>query len=147
LGWGAAVVEVELDPVEYTPLIRGAWLGIDGGRILSEKRARKSLRASVVQALGWASREQLRYTEGIISAEDFENYDIPNPSDIPPIHVDFIWNDSEEPKGIGELPFNCVPAAYLQAVSQAVDHHFQKIPLGPQDVWDAVKLREEEKGP
>jgi CO/xanthine dehydrogenase Mo-binding subunit len=147
LGWGAAVVEVELDPVEYTPLIRGAWLGIDGGRILSEKRARKSLRASTVQALGWACRERLRYTDGLISAEDFESYGLPNPGDIPPIHIDFIWNDAEEPKGIGELPFNCVPSAYLQAVSQALDHHFQKIPLGSQDVWDAVKLREEEKGP
>jgi CO/xanthine dehydrogenase Mo-binding subunit len=146
-GWGAAVVEVEINPVEYTPRIRGAWLGIDGGRILAEKRARKSLRASVVQALGWASREQLRYTEGLISPEAFDYYDIPNPSEIPPIHVDFIWNDADDPKGIGELPFNCIPAAYLQAVSQAMDHHFQKIPLGSQDIWDAIKLRQQEESP
>jgi CO/xanthine dehydrogenase Mo-binding subunit len=66
LGWGAAVVEVEINPIEYTPQIRGAWLGIDGGKILSEKRARRSLRASSVQALGWASGEQLFYREGVI---------------------------------------------------------------------------------
>jgi CO/xanthine dehydrogenase Mo-binding subunit len=147
LGWGAAVVEVEMDTVEYTPRIRGAWLGIDGGRILSEKRARKGLRASAVQALGWASLEQLCYTGGIISAGDFAAYDIPNPAEIPPIHIDFIWNDSEDPKGIGELPFNCIPAAYLQAVSQALDHHFQRIPLRTKDVWDAIKLREPEENP
>jgi CO/xanthine dehydrogenase Mo-binding subunit len=146
-GWGAAVVEVEIDQVEYTPRIRGAWLGIDGGRILSEKRARKSLHASTVQALGWASREQLRYTEGSISAEDFKAYDIPNPGEIPPIHIDFIWNDLEDPKGIGELPFNCVPAAYLQAVSQAMDHHFERIPLSVKDIWDAIKLRDQEESP
>jgi CO/xanthine dehydrogenase Mo-binding subunit len=146
-GWGAAVVEVEIDPVEYTPRIRGAWLGIDGGRILSEKRARKNLHAAAVQALGWAALEQLRYTGGLISAESFKDYDIPNPMEIPPIHIDFIWNESEEPKGIGELPFNCIPAAYLQAVSQAVDHPFQKIPLSSKAVWDAIRLRDQEEAP
>jgi CO/xanthine dehydrogenase Mo-binding subunit len=146
-GWGAAVVEVEIDPVEYTPRIRGTWLGIDGGRILSEKRARRSLNAAAVQALGWVSGEQLRYTGGLISSESFDLYNIPNPLEIPPIYVDFIWNDSEESKGIGELPFNCIPAAYLQAVSQALDHHFQRIPLNSKDVWDAIKARQEEEVP
>jgi CO/xanthine dehydrogenase Mo-binding subunit len=145
LGWGAAVVEIEIDPVEYIPRIRGAWLGIDGGRILSEKRARKNLHAAAVQALGWASLEQLRYTDGFISGESFKEYNIPNPAEIPPIFIDFIWNESEEPKGIGELPFNCIPAAYLQAVSQAVDHPFQKIPLTSKEVWEATRLREQEK--
>lgn len=144
LGWGAAVVEVEIDPVEYTPRIRGAWLGIDGGRILSEKRARKNLHASVVQALGWATLEQLHYTGGSISPESFKDYNIPNPAEIPPIYIDFIWNESEEPKGIGELPFNCIPAAYLQAVSQAIDHPFQRIPLNSKEVWDAIRLRKQE---
>jgi CO/xanthine dehydrogenase Mo-binding subunit len=146
-GWGAAVVEVEIDPVEYTPRVRGAWLGIDGGRILSEKRARRSLNAAAVQALGWASWERLRYTGGIISPESYEMYNILNPREIPPIYIDFIWNDSEDPKGIGELPFNCIPAAYLQAVSQALDHHFQRIPLSSKDVWDAIKARQEEEAP
>jgi CO/xanthine dehydrogenase Mo-binding subunit len=147
LGWGAAVVEVEINPIEYTPQIRGAWLGIDGGRILSEKRARRSLRASVVQALGWAAREQIVYAEGVIPGNLDDNYKIPNPLEIPPIFIDFIWNDSEDPKGIGELPFNCIPAAYLQAVSQAMDHHFQRIPLTAKDVWEAIKLKNEEASP
>jgi CO/xanthine dehydrogenase Mo-binding subunit len=144
-GWGAAVVEIEIDPVEYTPRIRGAWLGIDGGRILSEKRARRNLHASTVQALGWAALEQLRYTDGFISRETFKKYNIPNPGEIPPISIDFLWNESEEPKGIGELPFNCIPAAYLQAVSQAIDHPFQRIPLGSKEVWDALRLRKQEE--
>jgi CO/xanthine dehydrogenase Mo-binding subunit len=138
------VVEVEINPIEYTPRIRGVWMGIDGGRILSEKRARRSLRASVVQALGWASGEQMAYIGGVIPGAMDDNYKIPNPSEIPPIAIDFIWNDAEDPKGIGELPFNCIPAAYLQAVSQAMDHHFQRIPLTAKDVWEAVKLKAEE---
>jgi CO/xanthine dehydrogenase Mo-binding subunit len=143
-GWGAAAVEVEIDQVEYTPKIRGAWLAVDGGKILSEAGARGSLRTSAIQALCWASRERLEYIEGAVSREQFINYQIPAPSELPPIRIDFLWNDTAAPKGIGELPFNCLPAAYLQAVSQAMDHHFQKIPLSSADIWEAGKLRKEE---
>jgi CO/xanthine dehydrogenase Mo-binding subunit len=144
LGWGAAVVEVEIDPIEYTPKIRGAWLGIDGGRILSEIKARRSLTYSVIQALGWASREHITYEEGLIPLEQIHGYNIPILQDIPPIYIDFIWNDVVTPKGIEEIPFSCVPAAYVQAVSQALDHNFEKIPLEARDIWEAKKLKGKE---
>jgi CO/xanthine dehydrogenase Mo-binding subunit len=145
LSWGAAVVEVEIDPVEYTPKIRGAWLGIDGGRILSENRARKSLVFSTIHALGWASREDLAYESGEIPHEYATAYGMLSPEDIPPIHIDFIWNDTVNPKGIGDLPFNCVPAAYVQAVSQAMDYSFEKIPVTGKDVWNVKKTLEEKE--
>jgi CO/xanthine dehydrogenase Mo-binding subunit len=148
-GWGAAVVEVEIEPHSYTPVIRGIWLAIDGGKILSEARARRSLKLASIQALGWASREYLDYQAGVIDRAQIVSYGIPNPGEIPPIHIDFLWNDTGDPKGIGELPFNCVPAAYAQAVSQAVDHPFEKIPLKPDDVWEVLASRtpeEEETG-
>jgi CO/xanthine dehydrogenase Mo-binding subunit len=140
-GRAAAVVEVEIDPIDYTPLIRGVWLGIDGGKILSEERARRSLKISAVQALGWASREHIWYIEGALPQTQFEHYNIPSPGDIPPVHIDFLWNDTDESRGIGELPLNCIPAAYLQAVSQALDHHFQSIPLKREEIWEAGKLK------
>jgi CO/xanthine dehydrogenase Mo-binding subunit len=141
LSWGAAVVEVEIDPVEYTPKIRGAWLGVDAGKILSEARARRALKFSVIQALGWASREQLSYVDGQIPLRLIYDYGIPSPEDIPPVHIDFVWNDTASPRGIGELAFSCVPAAYAQAVSQAMDHPFEKIPLAARDVWEAEKFK------
>jgi CO/xanthine dehydrogenase Mo-binding subunit len=144
-GWGAAVVEVEIYPASFTPVIRGLWLGINGGRILSESRARTSLKTAAIQALGWASRERLAYQEGVIPKEGIDDYDIPRPIDIPPIRIDFLRNNGANPKGIGDIPFNCVPAAYVQAVSQAMDHWFGKIPLLPEDIWEAGKTRKEEK--
>jgi CO/xanthine dehydrogenase Mo-binding subunit len=45
----------------------------------------------------------------------------------------------DEPKGIGELPFSTVPAAYVQAVSQALDHPFEKLPVCAEDIWEAVR--------
>ncbi|WP_010255445.1 xanthine dehydrogenase family protein molybdopterin-binding subunit [Treponema primitia] len=144
LSLGAAVVEVEVDPFEYTPKIRGAWLGVDAGKILSEIRARRSLKFSIIQALGWASREQLSYVDGQIPLRHIYDYDIPSPQDIPHIQIDFIWNDTVKPKGIGELPYSCIPAAYVQAVSQAMDYPFEKIPITARDVWEALKLKKRE---
>jgi CO/xanthine dehydrogenase Mo-binding subunit len=144
-GWASAAVEVEIDPVEYVPKIRGVWMGIDGGKIISEERARRALKISAVQALGWASREQVAYSDGVLTQSQFEHYNIPSPGEIPPIYIDFIWNNTGESKGIGGLPFTCVPAAYAQAVSQAMDHHFQSIPLRREDIWEAGKLKTPEK--
>jgi CO/xanthine dehydrogenase Mo-binding subunit len=112
-------------------------MSVDGGKIIAEDRARKSLKESAVQALGWAYQEHINYVNGIIPMDQYDNFNIPNPSEIPPIGIEFITNGQNESKGIGDLPFTCIPAAYLQAVSQAMDYHFQSIPLKALDIWYA----------
>jgi CO/xanthine dehydrogenase Mo-binding subunit len=140
-GWASSVVEVEFDPITYMPRIRGVWMCVDGGKILSEDNARKSLKVSIVQALGWAYKEQISYVDGAIPVEQFENFDIPGIAEIPPIVIDFINSNSEEaPKEIGDLPFCCIPAAFVQAVSQAAGCHFRAIPLKAQDIFSAGRL-------
>jgi len=69
----------------------------------------------------------------------FDNYSIPDPDDIPPVHMEFINTDSPEARGIGELPFSCIPAAFLHAVSQAADTELNSIPVKNRDVWMTVK--------
>ncbi|MDR0707408.1 MAG: xanthine dehydrogenase family protein molybdopterin-binding subunit [Treponema sp.] len=141
ISWGAAVVEIEIEQATYIPKIRGIWLCIDGGRILSEQHARRAVAVSAMHALGWASREKLSYIDGAISDEFMYNYDIPSPIDIPPIAVSFLESakKASKPKGIGEIPFCTIPAAYAQAVSQSLDHVFEEIPLRPEDIWVAVQ--------
>jgi CO/xanthine dehydrogenase Mo-binding subunit len=145
LGWGAAVVEVEIYPLDYTPKIRGVWLGVDAGKTQLETRARRSLKFSTIQALGWASQEQLSYVEGQIPLRHVYDYDIPALTDIPPVHIDFAWSDTSSHRGVGELPFSCVPAAYVQAVSQAMDHPFEKIPLTARDIWETLAQKRQEE--
>jgi len=140
LGWASAVVEVEFDPIGYMPRIRGVWMCVDGGKILSEDNARKSLKISIVQALGWAYKEQICYVDGAIPVDQFVNFDIPGIAEIPPVVIEFINNNSEDPKGIGDLPFCCIPAAFVQAVSQAAGCHFREIPLKAQNIFSAGRL-------
>jgi CO/xanthine dehydrogenase Mo-binding subunit len=146
LAWAAAIIEVEIDPIEYIPKVRGIWMAVDGGKILSEQRAKHSLKTAIIQALGWASLEKLSYKEGKLSPDNLSNYSMPAIRDFPPISIDFSWNDSLLPRGIGELPFNTIPAAYAQAVTQAADHHFNTLPLISEDVWQALSSKEKREG-
>ena len=146
-GRAAAVVEVEIDPVEFIPRIRGIWMSVDGGKIICEERARRKLNVSAIQALGWIYRERISYTNGCIPADQFEGFDIFAAAEMPVINIDFVQNDSassggknggsNDPKGIGDLPFACIPAAYYQAVSQAADDEFNSIPLRKREMWKA----------
>jgi CO/xanthine dehydrogenase Mo-binding subunit len=140
LGWASAVVEVEFDPIGYMPRLRGVWMCVDGGKILSEDNARKNLKISIVQALGWSYREQISYVDGAIPVAQFENFEIPGIAEIPPITIDFINSNSGGPKGIGDLPFSCIPAAFVQAVSQAAGCHFRAIPLKAQEIFGAGRM-------
>ena len=143
-GLAVAVVEVTIDLIECFPRIRGIWLGIDGGKIISENRARRHLSRSAVQALGWAFSENIEFADGVLPKSQFDNFAIPSPVDIPPIYIEFLQTENSDPKGIGELPFTCIPAAFMQAVSQAMDHCFRSIPLKRTDIWDMVRIRDTE---
>jgi len=144
LGRACAVVEVSMDTVECIPKIRGVWMGIDGGKIISKNRAIRNITRSVVQALGWSFTEYIEYTNGILPKNQYDNFPIPSPVDIPPIQIDFL-SGGEETKGIGELPFTCIPAAFLQAVSQSMDHGFKSIPIKRKEIWEMVRVRTMEK--
>jgi len=137
----AAIVEVTIDLVECIPIIRGVWLAIDGGKIISLNRAKRSLSRSAAQALGWAYIENIEYKNGVLPRNQYENFTIFSPMEIPPIHIKFLDSESSsgEAKGIGDLPFTCIPSAFLQAVSQAMDHGFKSIPLKRNDIWDMVR--------
>ncbi len=130
--WGGAVVEVELDSWTLEPRTLGLWLCVEGGRIVSHARAASALRAAASAALSSCMRERLAFERGAISREAFLSYETLPLAEVPPILVEFLEAERRSPaKGLGELPFDTVPAAFLSAVSQAAGIHFTTLPLGP----------------
>jgi len=140
-GLAAAVVEVSIDLVECIPVIRGIWLAVDGGKLISANRARRNLMRGITQSLGWTFMENIEYINGILPKTQYNDFSIYSPLESPPIHIEFICGDQKEPKGIGELPFTCIPAAFMQAVSQAMDHSFKSIPLKRMDIWEMIRQK------
>jgi CO/xanthine dehydrogenase Mo-binding subunit len=146
----AAVVEVEVDRVEYKPIVRGIRLCVEGGKILSMAEARNTLVVSSIAALAWAQGK----------------HEVPNIKDVPNIEVDFIAcdktktgkgpdnqeppdndaDDNEHIAGLEELAFSTIPAAYAAAVSQALNISFDSIPIRALEIWQALNPKTESKG-
>jgi CO/xanthine dehydrogenase Mo-binding subunit len=143
-GMAAAVVEVTVDLIECIPRIRGIWLGVDGGKIISKNRAKRGLTRGVIQALGWAFTEDIDYVSGVLPKNKYDSFNIASSVDIPLIQIEFLSGNSGDPKGIGDLPFTCVPAAFMQAVSQAMDYCYRTIPLKRKEIFDIVRVRNNE---
>jgi CO/xanthine dehydrogenase Mo-binding subunit len=134
----AAVIEVEIDRVEYKPLIRNIRLCVEGGKILSVSNARNTLIISCIAALAWAQGKR----------------EVPNIKDVHPIEINFIPVNNEQTTGnesitgLEELAFSTVPAAYAAAVSQALGISFDSLPIRPLEIWQALhqKTGDEVKG-
>ena len=140
----AAIIELEIDRIDFSANIRRACISVRTGALNDKRAARRKLLQNSISALGWAAVEKLEYRDGRIGADVPAEYRLPSPSSIPTIDIIFSERSGadENPDAIGELPYRVVPAAYLQALTQACDHHFEKIPVFARDIWRAVEGRE-----
>ncbi|MBN1519969.1 MAG: xanthine dehydrogenase family protein [Spirochaetales bacterium] len=117
--WAGAVVELTLDPLDGRPRVKGVWLSLDAGRVLSPVKARLSLERDAARALSTCLGE--RFDPDHAGPASIRAYRISRLDDTPPIVVDFLDTGDARPGGLGELAFSCVPAAFANALSQASD--------------------------
>ena len=122
--WAAAAAEIELNPKTYTYRVRNIWISIDGGTILHDSKAEQVVNRCVKKLFS--------------CSEEFQN----NP--VPPIFVNFVPGGTE-PKQIGELVFDVLPAAICSAVSQALQKRLTDFPIDPNTIYAAVKEAEKEE--
>jgi CO/xanthine dehydrogenase Mo-binding subunit len=127
------VVEVEVSPLSLQPQVRAVWMVADAGRILDLDEARKNVEMGIFQALSWAQGEAVAFHDGALSPMDYQGY-LPEPhANLPELWVRFVNTEERNPpKGLGELAFNSVPAAYVAAVSQATGRYLDRIPTTPE---------------
>ena len=129
----AAVIEVEIDKVEYKPQIRCIRLCVEAGNIRSAHNARNTLTVCGIAALAWAQGKR----------------EVPNIKDVPHIEIDFIdsnsGNDSSD-CGLEELAFSTIPAAYAAAVSQALTIPLDSLPIRPLEIWRALRPKAGQDG-
>lgn len=127
--WGGAVVELELDPVDGLPSVRGIWIVVKAGRILSNDAVMMTMKHDAAAALGLCLGEHLDLSKGPADMDDLRGYHLPRIKDAPRIVVDFLEDDSD-PQGIGELAYALIPPAFANALSQALDVPWNTLPLG-----------------
>ncbi len=128
--FGGAAVELAIDPLDGSPLVRGIWMSVNAGRILSRSRAEHSLKRDIARALSNCVSERFYPAQEDYTGSPLFSYAPLRIQDIPPIELRFCEAGAEmSPGGLGELAFIAVPAAFASALSQAMDEAQHELPL------------------
>ena len=130
--WCGTAVEVEIDRMSGEPRPIAVWMVVDAGRIVKKELALSSLRASIINALSLCMDKDFDPDEG---QDHYRSHRKLPYSNLPFMGVEFI--DSERTtvsKGLGELPFLTIPAAFHSALTQALGVEPRQLPLAGSEI-------------
>ncbi len=139
-GWGACVVEVEVDPLTSEVLTKGVWSSHDIGVPIDELIVHGQINGGIMQSLGYASMEKMENKNGHFRQTSMSDYVIPTSMDFPKQECFLVDNPYEwgpfGAKGMGELVFNGACSAFTSAVSHAIDRKICEIPIPPETITE-----------
>ncbi len=138
-----ADVEVDLDTgeVRVTDLVTA----VDLGRAIHPVMAEGQIEGGTLQAVGYATIEEIKMKDGRYLNDRLATYLIPTSLDAPRIKTVLVENPySRGPfgaKGIGELPMDCPAPAIIAAIHDATGVWLDEIPATPEKVLEALRGR------
>jgi CO/xanthine dehydrogenase Mo-binding subunit len=146
-GWGACLVDVEVDLDSYEVAITRCVQAIDVGKALNPTIVRGQIEGGTLQALGWAVLENIVYKEGRVWNASMTNCIVPTFADAPDletilVEVPYPFGPSGA-KGVGEIPMDGPAAAVANAVEDALGCAFDTLPISPEAIacargrWEA----------
>ena len=142
-GWGACVVEVEVDPLTLEVNTKGIWSSHDVGLAIDELIVHGQINGGIIQSLGYAAMEKLDFSSKTgFKQVGLSDYIIPTSMDFPTQTCFLVDNPYEfgpsGAKGMGELVCNGASAAYIDAVSRAINRTISAIPIPPETLTEIM---------
>ena len=145
--WAVYVAEVAVDLTTFETRVEDFVAVQEVGRVINPVLAAGQIEGGVAQAIGWALYEQVVWREGRMVNGQMTNYIMPTSMDLPDIRVEFVEFPSPHgpggAKGIGELPMDGPAPAIFNAVRNATGLEITKLPLMPEDLAEAFRLKAE----
>jgi len=141
-GWATAVarVEVDLDTGEVT--VREVVSADDAGRIVHPVLAEGQVEGGTLQAVGYATIEEIKLVDGRYLNDRLATYLIPTALDAPRIQAILVEKPfSGAPhgaKGIGELPMDVGAPAVVAAIHDATGVWIHDLPATPERILAAM---------
>jgi CO/xanthine dehydrogenase Mo-binding subunit len=140
--WAVYVATVSVDMSTYEIRVDDFVALQEVGKVIHPVLAAGQIEGGVAQAIGYALYEHVVWKDGRMVNAQMTNYIMPTSADLPPIRVFFEENPYAYgpggAKGIGELPMDGVAPAILNAVEHATGVAFDRIPLLPERVMEAL---------
>lgn len=140
--FAAHAAEVVVDPGTGRVRVERYVAVHDAGVPLNLLSVEGQIEGAVVQGVGWALSEELRYDHGQLTNPSYLEYMVPRASDVPRVDSRLVdVDDPEGPygaKGVGEPGMVPVAAAIANAVAHATGHRFRVLPIRAEAVWEAA---------
>jgi CO/xanthine dehydrogenase Mo-binding subunit len=137
-------VETEINPLTWEPTIRGIWIACDAGKILDKDAALTAVRKASAQAISRVTAEYIIVKDGRFFPKNSVQYDVLPPSQASELHVTFLSSE-DDPRGIGSLAHNLIPAAFAVSISQILRTKVPAIPIDAELLYDLARETEDKR--
>jgi CO/xanthine dehydrogenase Mo-binding subunit len=141
-GWACAVARVDVDLDTGEVAVRDVVSADDAGRIIHPVLAEGQVEGGTLQAVGYATIEEIKLVDGRYLNDRLATYLIPTALDAPRIEAILVEKPfSGAPhgaKGIGELPMDVGAPAVVAAIHDATGVWIHDLPATPERVLAAL---------
>ena len=127
----AACAEVHVEPATGALQVLHVVEAFECGAIINPDNIRAQVEGAVIQGLGGALFESIRFANGRILNPDFAGYRVPRFADTPRIDVVLLDRKDIPSVGAGETPIIAVAPAIGNAIFQATGRRLCTLPLAP----------------
>jgi CO/xanthine dehydrogenase Mo-binding subunit len=141
-GWASAIAEVDVDLDTGEVAVRTVVAADDVGRVIHPVLAEGQVEGGTLQAVGYATIEEIKLHDGRYLNDRLATYLIPTALDAPRIETILV----EAPfslaphgaKGIGELPMDVGAPAVVAAIHDATGVWIHDLPASPERILAAL---------
>ena len=131
----ATCAEVEVqhaaDPKSQAIHLRRVVEAFECGAVVNPEGLRNQIQGAIVQAIGGALFEEIRFQNGRILNPHFSDYPVPRFKDVPEIEIVILDRKDLPPAGAGETPIVGLAPAVANAVFSATGMRLRSLPMAP----------------
>jgi putative selenate reductase molybdopterin-binding subunit len=149
--FAAQFAEVTVDIETGCVTVDNLVMAVDSGIIINPLTASGQIEGGMVQALGYAVCEEMRYDLlGAARERDLGDYHIFRSDEVPSLETIFV--ETFEPshpfgvKAVAEIPMDGVAPAVGNAILDAIGANVDQNPATPERVWQAIKAQKGSAG-
>ncbi len=144
--WACTIADVDVDMATGEVRVTDLVTAVDCGKALHPVMAEGQIEGGSLQAVGWATIEEIKMKDGRYLNDRLATYLIPTALDAPRLKTILLENPySGGPfgaKGIGELPMDGPAPAVIAAIHDATGVWLDEVPATPEKVLEAVRNAE-----
>ncbi len=133
----AACVELELDRSAGTYKVLEVCEAFECGAVLNPDNLRAQIEGCIMQGLGGALREEMRFKDGRMLNPTFGAYRVPRFRDLPKIETVLVNRPDLPSAGAGETPIVAVAPAIANALAAATGARIRSLPIRNEQ-WKAA---------